>query len=82
MMFGIGKESLRVTELRARKSTTQRHLPFFFLTGSNGKFQGETPPERMTPSLSQVAICSLREPVKPGLTGRFFRRIGGSPLGV
>ena len=81
-MLGIGKESFRVTELRARKSTTHLHFPFFFRTGRRGKFQGETPPERITPSLSQVAICSLRESVKPGLTGRFFNRIGGSHLGV
>ena len=68
-MLGMGKESLHVTELSKQKSTTHLHFPFFFRTGRRGKFQGETPPKRMTPSLSHVAICSLRESVRPGLTG-------------
>ena len=81
-MLGIGNESLRVTELSAQKSTTHLHLPFFFRTGSKEKFHGETPPEQMTPSLSQVAIYSLSESVKPGLTGRFLSQIGANPLGM
>ena len=78
------KESLRVTEFSIQKSTNHLHLPFFLPNGKSGKFQGEiTPsPERITPTLSQVAICSLKESIKPGFIGLFFNLIGGCPLGV
>ena len=74
-MRGRGKESLTVTSLSRRKSTTQRISPDFLGTGNKQKFHGLLLGS-ITFNRSHSAICFFKLSSYAGLMGRVRHMMG------